>query len=100
MNKNSFLIVHSNSSRGWGVTKRGRVFPGGPAIREVKGWPWRLGLIRNIGGKEKGGKGQGRGGGERTCGARGMWVRGVLRAGRGHGLQPINSEHPEPDCQQ
>lgn len=98
MNKESFLIVHSNSNRGWGVTKRGiRVFPGGPAIREGEGWPWRLGLIKNIG--ERAGAKEQEEGRRGYRAKEGMWVRGGEMA-EGNGLQPINSEHPEPDCQQ
>ena len=58
MNKESFLIVHSNSSRGGGVTKRGSGFPRRPSHQGGEGGgPGGWGSLGTLG-ERAGGKGQ------------------------------------------
>lgn len=75
MNKESFLIVHSNSSRGGAVTKRGHGSPRGPSHQGGEGVALEAGAHSEKWGKEQGAKGR-RGVGRRGYRARGMWVRG------------------------
>ena len=76
MNKESFLIVHSNSSRGGAVTKRGHGSPRGPSHQGGEGVALEAGAHSEKWGKEQGAKGR-RGVGRRVI------LPGLLRSDRG-----------------